>query len=140
MIRMDTDTVPLALPAASIIGGERLQNIYESWDESPGYKSSMGWAFWIQIEYKIENNHLKIGPVQLSSKAKNKGDDAVSYLWRFTYALKDAPRYESTEKLTCISDVWRNILQQKMNGATPLNCTCGASQKPYWPRESRGTT
>jgi hypothetical protein len=80
MTRMDTDTVPLALPATSIIGGERLQNIYESWDESPGYKSSMGRAFWIQIEYKIENNHLKIGPVQLSSNAKNKGDDAVSYL------------------------------------------------------------
>ena len=79
MTRMDTDTVPLALSATSIIGGERPQNIYESWDESPGYKSSMGWAFWIQIEYKIKN-HLKIGPVQPSSKAKNKGDDAVKLL------------------------------------------------------------
>ena len=60
---MDTDIVFLALPAVSIGDGERLQNIYESWDELFGHQLSTGRASGTKIEYVHRNNLLKLGPV-----------------------------------------------------------------------------
>ena len=64
------------------------KNIYESWDEPSGYRLSI----------KIENNHLKIGPVQLSLNAKDGEDDAVTVYVR-PEGRPDVRKYGT---LTCI--------------------------------------